>query len=132
MDIIKLRNDYLKKINKSASELNRRLVFLNEINNKISHNNMVGGSDERVVRPDPVNVDEIMKRNNVTTEQIINLIKSMKATHSETSKEVIKLRESIIISKEAIALLETENKEYIRNINQLSGLITNIGTELKK
>jgi chromosome segregation ATPase len=46
MDVIKLRNDYLKKINKTASELNRRLSFLNEINNTISQNNMIGGSSK--------------------------------------------------------------------------------------
>jgi len=52
MDIIKLRNDYLKKINKTASELNRRLSFLNEINNTISHNNMVGGSINKETKSD--------------------------------------------------------------------------------
>jgi len=146
MDIIKLRNDYLKKINKTASELNRRLSFLNEINNTISHNNMIGGALDNLNRPShsvasdnlvrpvqpAVDVDEIIARNNISTEQIIDLIKRMKATHSETSKEVIRLRESINISKEAINLLETENGKYIKNINQLSGFINNIGAELRK
>jgi hypothetical protein len=147
MDIIKLRNDYLKKINKTASELNRRLSFLNEINNTISHNNMIGGAVDNLNRPSQsvardnlvrptqqaaVDVDEIIARNNISTEQIIDLIKKMKATHSDTSKEVIRLRESINISKEAINLLETENGKYIKNINQLSGFINNIGTELRK
>jgi hypothetical protein len=95
-------------------------------NQRVARDNLV-----RPVQP-AVDVDEIIARNNISTEQIIDLIKRMKATHSETSKEVIRLRESINISKEAINLLETENGKYIKNINQLSGFINNIGAELRK
>lgn len=113
MDIIKLRNDYLKKINKSASELNRRLEFLNEINNTISHNNMIGGAGDNLIRPAQpaaaaVNVDEIITRNNLTVEEIKKEIIRMKAIHSQTLTRVTTLEATNSAANMSINLLNDQ------------------------
>jgi hypothetical protein len=63
MDIIKLKIDYLKKINKTTFELNRRLSFLNEINNSIYQNNMIGGSSKGAKSKGKENISSVTNPN---------------------------------------------------------------------
>lgn len=160
MDVIKLRNDYLKKINKTASELNRRLSFLNEINNTISQNNMIGGSKpastgtsySNAVKPQiaaqtgpktaaqtgpqtaaqtgpqsaqstasgSINVDEIIRNNTVSIEQIKGLIIDMKAKHQATSSKVVALESASAESAKTIALLTQQKNELESQLNTIT------------
>ncbi len=160
MDVIKLRNDYLKKINKTASELNRRLSFLNEINNTISQNNMIGGSKpastgtsySNAVKPQiaaqtgpktaaqtgpqtaaqtgpqsaqstasgSINVDEIIRNNTVSIEQIKGLIIDMKAKHQATSLKVVALESASAESAKTIALLTLQKNELESQLNTIT------------
>lgn len=160
MDVIKLRNDYLKKINKTASELNRRLSFLNEINNTISQNNMIGGSKpastgtsySNAVKPQiaaqtgpktaaqtgpqtaaqtgpqsaqstasgSINVDEIIRNNTVSIEQIKGLIIDMKAKHQATSLKVVALESASAESAKTIALLTQQKNELESQLNTIT------------
>ncbi len=169
MDVIKLRNDYLKKINKTASELNRRLSFLNEINKTISQNNMIGGSSKpastgtsysNAVKPQiaaqtgpktaaqtgpktaaqtgpqtaahtgpqsaqstasgSINVDEIIRNNTVSIEQIKGLIIDMKAKHQATSLKVVALESASAESAKTIALLTLQKNELESQLNTIT------------
>lgn len=160
MDVIKLRNDYLKKINKTASELNRRLSFLNEINNTISQNNMIGGSKpastgtsySNTVKPQiaaqtgpktaaqtgpqtaaqtgpqsaqstasgSINVDEIIRNNTVSIEQIKGLISKMKTEHQATSLKVVALESASAESANTIALLTKQKNELDLQLKTLT------------
>ncbi len=153
MDVIKLRNDYLKKINKTASELNRRLSFLNEINKTISQNNMIGGSSKpastgtsysNAVKPQiaaqtgpktaaqtgpqiaqsdasgSIDVEQIIKNNSDTVDQIKALISKMKTEHQATSLKVVALESASTESAKTIALLSQQKNKLELQLNTLS------------
>ncbi len=162
MDVIKLRNDYLKKINKTASELNRRLSFLNEINNTISQNNMIGGSKptysnaaqsgskpqtgpqtaaqsgsqtaaqsgsqtaaqsgsrSQTAASGPIDVEQIIRNNSVTVEQIKALIIDMKTKHQATSSKVATLESASTEAAKTIALLNQEKLKLEESLKNLS------------
>ena len=121
MDIFKLRNDYLKKINKTASELNRRLAFLNEINNKISHNNMVGGG-----LPD---VKAVINKNNLTVDQIKKSIIAMKQQQTDTNATIVAMKQQQADTKGTILRLESEIANLKTNVADGNGSIAALKAE---
>lgn len=123
MDIFKLRNDYLKKINKTASELNRRLEFLNKINNTISHNNMIGGA----ANSEPINVKKVISENTTTVNEIKVSLQKMKQEQQDAKKMIDalniqseNLKKSVSVYDGSVAKLEEENKRLNASIRELT------------
>jgi chromosome segregation ATPase len=121
MDINKLRNDYLKKINKTASELNRRLSFLNEINNTISHNNMIGGSLPEV--------KEVIGNNDANVAKIKTSIMAMKQQQTDTNATIVAMIKQETITKDIIDKLEDELAQLKANVASGNGSIEGLRAE---
>jgi hypothetical protein len=133
---------------------------LNEINNTISQNNMIGGSKpastgtsySNAVKPQiaaqtgpktaaqtgpqtaaqtgpqsaqstasgSINVDEIIRNNTVSIEQIKGLIIDMKAKHQATSLKVVALESASAESAKTIALLTLQKNELESQLNTIT------------
>jgi chromosome segregation ATPase len=133
MDIFKLRNDYLKKINKTASELNRRLDFLNEINN-----NMIGGGGAATKSVGAIkstatkSVTDIMNDNSITVGQITTLIKEMKTKVIARDSTITSLQNDNKGLQMSIDSLNTDKNKLQANIEKLESSSTTTTSEIEK
>lgn len=151
MDIIKLRTNYLKKINETASELNRRLSFLNEINNTISQNNMIGGSSRpsatysnaaaggmmtsRSTGSLPtgdIDVNSIIATNTISIEEIKRLIIQMKTKYNNTEADLKQLQADSVKTAELIKQLTAEKLKLETSINTVSSTQSGNETTINK
>ncbi len=159
MDIIKLRTNYLKKINETASELNRRLSFLNEINNTISQNNMIGGSlktpagtarttgttnsnsaaggmmTSRSTGSLPtgdIDVNSIIATNTSSIEEIKRLITQMKTKYNNTEADLKLLQADSVKTAELINQLTAEKLKLQASINTVSSTQSDNETTINK
>jgi len=162
MDIIKLKTNYLKKINKTASELNRRLSFLNEINNTISQNNMIGGSSKlpagttrttgttgttnsnsaaggmmtsRSTGSLPtgdIDVNSIIATNTSSIDEIKRLIIQMKTKYNKTEADLKLLQADSDKTAELIRQLSAEKLKLETSINTVSSTQSDNETTINK
>ena len=109
MDIFKLSNDYLKKINKTASELNRRLVFLNEINNSVPQKNMIGGS--------LADLDTIINENDSNIRQILTKLDELDRIENNYIEQSAKLQTAFDAMKEEFDKMNSQSSELIKKAN---------------
>ena len=126
MDIIKLRNDYLKKINKTASELNRRLSFLNEINNSVPQNNMIGGS----VPTDEL--EKIINENDSNIRQILTKLDELDRIENNYIDQSAKLQTAFDAMKEEFDKMKSQTSELIKKAASQRTLLQNGITKLSE
>jgi len=138
MELLNLRNNYLKKINKTVSELNRRVSFLNEINNSISKNNMIGGSKPNNILSlsdkgtDTNFIGNVKKINETNIEAITALINDIKTRLESNKAKMIKLESKVSSDKEIIEGLNSTKSKLEADLKALQAGQSNSQSDIQK
>jgi hypothetical protein len=135
MEILNLRNGYLKKINKTVSELNRRVSFLNEINNSISKHNMIGGANILSLTDkgnDPNFITDIQKINSQNIGGISSLINELKTMLESNKAKMIKLESKVSSDKEIIESLNSTKDKIDTELKTLESEQSGSQSDIQK